>query len=154
MFAISPTSSIRNPSSAGCSSTCSISRRRSFSERFRAAPIVLLLTTEGPLAAADIAKALKEPHQLVAQRLDALVDLKIVTRVNDAGDARRKLLKITLDQSFGMNHTIGRLRLSATAGRVALVVLPPSIEAIVKVPADSRTPQQIDELAKYFRRSE
>lgn len=61
----------------------------------RAAPIVLLLTKKGPLAAADVAKALNQPHQLVAQRLDALVDLKIIARVSDPGDARRKLLKIT-----------------------------------------------------------
>lgn len=61
----------------------------------RSAPIVLLLTKDGPLTAADIAKTLDQPHQLVAQRLDALVDLKLVTRVGDTADARRKLLKIT-----------------------------------------------------------
>jgi DNA-binding MarR family transcriptional regulator len=60
-----------------------------------AAPIVLLLTKKGPLTAADVAKILSQPHQLVAQRLDALVGLKIVTRVSDTADARRKLLKIT-----------------------------------------------------------
>jgi DNA-binding MarR family transcriptional regulator len=61
----------------------------------RAAPIVLLLTKQGPLSAAVVAKTLNQPHQLVAQRLDALADLKIVTRVSDSTDARRKLLKIT-----------------------------------------------------------
>lgn len=61
----------------------------------RAAPIVLLLAKHGPLAAADIAKTLKQPHQLVAQRLDALVDLNLITRVSDPADGRRKLLKMT-----------------------------------------------------------
>lgn len=61
----------------------------------RSAPIVLLLAKGGPMAAADLAKALGEPHQLVAQRLDALLDLDIVTRDSDAADARRKVLKIT-----------------------------------------------------------
>jgi DNA-binding MarR family transcriptional regulator len=61
----------------------------------RVAPIVLLLAKRGPLTAADLAKALQQPHQLVAQRLDALVDLKIIIRVSDPADARRKLLKMT-----------------------------------------------------------
>lgn len=61
----------------------------------RAAPIVLMLMKHGPMTAADVAKALNQAHQLVTHHVDALVSLKIVTRVKDPGDARRKLLKVT-----------------------------------------------------------
>lgn len=61
----------------------------------RAAPIVLALMQNGALTAADIAKELGDPHQLVTQRVEALIELQVVTRVADRADARRKLLKIT-----------------------------------------------------------
>jgi DNA-binding MarR family transcriptional regulator len=61
----------------------------------RATPTILLLAKEGPMSAADIARRLKESHQLVTQRLDLLIEKKIATRVADPRDGRRKLLRIT-----------------------------------------------------------
>ena len=61
----------------------------------RTTPIVLLLAQRGPLSAADVARELAEAHQLVTQRINLLLDLKIVSRVADPHDARRKLLRIT-----------------------------------------------------------
>jgi DNA-binding MarR family transcriptional regulator len=72
-----------------------ILREADISFSIRSASIVLLLTKNGPLTAADVAKTLRLPHQLVTQRIDALIDLKIVERASDAADARRKILKIT-----------------------------------------------------------
>jgi len=61
----------------------------------RAASSVLLIGERGNISAADIASALAQPHQLVTQRIELLVDLKIVKRVNDPKDGRRKILTLT-----------------------------------------------------------
>src|SRR5262245_17330374 len=61
----------------------------------RTVPTVLLLARKGPLSAADISRELNEPHQLVTQRIDLLIALKVVSRVADPDDARRKLLSVT-----------------------------------------------------------
>lgn len=62
----------------------------------RAAPIMLLLLTEDAgLSAADLAKALHQPHQLVTQRIDALLACGVITRRPDPADARRKVLQVT-----------------------------------------------------------
>lgn len=61
----------------------------------RAASTVLLLGEHTQMSAADIAKALTQPHQLVTQRIDLLIELKIVARVADPNDARRKVVSLT-----------------------------------------------------------
>jgi DNA-binding MarR family transcriptional regulator len=61
----------------------------------RAAPLMLLLLKNGPMSAADLAKSLQQPHQLVTQRVEALIDCKVISRSSDTLDARRKLLTIT-----------------------------------------------------------
>jgi DNA-binding MarR family transcriptional regulator len=61
----------------------------------RAASTVLLLGERGQASAADIAKALGQPHQLVTQRIDLLLDLGVIARIDDRADARRKLLSLT-----------------------------------------------------------
>jgi DNA-binding MarR family transcriptional regulator len=61
----------------------------------RAASTVLLLGERARLSAADLAKALGQPHQLVTQRVDLLIELGIVSRAGDPGDARRRILVLT-----------------------------------------------------------
>ncbi len=61
----------------------------------RAAPTVLLLMKGGPKTAADLAKELDQPHQLVTQRVEALIASGVVARTVDPSDARRKILIIT-----------------------------------------------------------
>jgi DNA-binding MarR family transcriptional regulator len=61
----------------------------------RAASTVLMLGERGPSSAADIAKSLAHPHQLVTQRIDLLIELGIVARLDDPKDARRKVVSLT-----------------------------------------------------------
>lgn len=61
----------------------------------RASSTVLLLGERAEMSAADIAKALRQPHQLVTQRIELLIELGIVARVDDPHDARRKTLRLT-----------------------------------------------------------
>lgn len=61
----------------------------------RAASSILLIGERGNITAADIASALDQPHQLVTQRIELLIDLKIVKRINDPKDGRRKILVLT-----------------------------------------------------------
>ncbi|MEQ1515306.1 MAG: MarR family transcriptional regulator [Usitatibacteraceae bacterium] len=61
----------------------------------RAASTVLLLGESKRLSAADLAKALGQPHQLVTQRVDLLIELGIVSRAADDDDARRRILVLT-----------------------------------------------------------
>jgi DNA-binding MarR family transcriptional regulator len=70
---------------------------RSFGVEFpsRAASTVMLLGERGGASAADIGKLLGQPHQLVTQRIELLLDLGIVARIDDAADARRKVVSLT-----------------------------------------------------------
>jgi DNA-binding MarR family transcriptional regulator len=61
----------------------------------RAASSVLLIGERGNISAADIASALGQPHQLVTQRIELLIDLKVVKRISDPKDGRRKILALT-----------------------------------------------------------
>lgn len=64
------------------------------------------------------------------------------------------VLVFTLDQSFGTQHTIGRLRLSATTAPRPVRLdggLPDAIAQILATEAEKRTPEQRTELAKYYR---
>ena len=70
----------------------------------RAASTVLLLGEQTRMSAADLAKALGQPHQLVTQRVDLLIDLGIVSRTRDRGDARRRNLVLT---SKGKRQFVG-----------------------------------------------
>jgi DNA-binding MarR family transcriptional regulator len=61
----------------------------------RAVSLLLLVGEHGQLAAADIAATLGQPHQLVTQRADVLIDLAVVERKGDPHDGRRKILALT-----------------------------------------------------------
>ena len=61
----------------------------------RAVSSVLLIGERGRISAADIAKELKQPHQLVTQRIEILIELDLVGRIDDPSDGRRKILTLT-----------------------------------------------------------
>lgn len=61
----------------------------------RAVSSVLLIGERGQMSAADIAKKLDQPHQLVTQRVEILIELGLVGRIDDPSDGRRKILELT-----------------------------------------------------------
>jgi len=61
----------------------------------RAVSSVLLIGERGQKSAADIAKELDQPHQLVTQRIEILIELGLVGRIDDPSDGRRKILELT-----------------------------------------------------------
>ena len=60
-------------------------------------------------------------------------------------------LQFTLIQSFGKQHTIGRVRLSATTKAQPVRLLPEQIVKILALPADQRNATQKAELAAFYR---
>ncbi|MEO1250841.1 MAG: MarR family winged helix-turn-helix transcriptional regulator [Pseudomonadota bacterium] len=61
-----------------------------------AAASTLLFISEQPgCSMADIAGALRMPHQVIAQRLEALEELNFIVRKADPNDGRRKVLVLT-----------------------------------------------------------
>ncbi|MBL4617777.1 MAG: hypothetical protein JKY46_08775 [Robiginitomaculum sp.] len=62
----------------------------------RAASSVLIIGERGKISTADIAMQLNQPHQLVTQRIELLLGMKIIKRTGDQKDRRRKILTLTL----------------------------------------------------------
>jgi DNA-binding MarR family transcriptional regulator len=81
----------------------------------RAVSTVLLLGERTRISAADLAKALGQPHQLVTQRVDLLIDLGIVSRAGDPGDARRRILVLTSKGKRQFKELKARLALAEAA---------------------------------------
>jgi hypothetical protein len=69
------------------------------------------------------------------------------------GDGTPSVMVITMDQSYGSNHVIGRFRLSVSTDPAAIdaVPVPVAVMQLVKVPADQRTPEQKATLGVYYR---
>ena len=63
----------------------------------RAVSTVLYVGEHEPASTADIARALGQPHQVATQRVDLLIQLGIVERIDDPDDGRRKLLRLTAE---------------------------------------------------------
>src|SRR5215475_8736313 len=61
----------------------------------RATATFIHVAKHGPVSASDIAGAFDQPHQLVAQRIDLLLEAGLIARTPDPRDSRRKLLKLT-----------------------------------------------------------
>lgn len=61
----------------------------------RAVSCMLFVGDKVHASAADIAKSLNQPHQLVSQRVDVLIGLGFLERVSDPEDRRRKILVLT-----------------------------------------------------------
>mgnify|MGYP003700970631 CR=1 FL=1 len=68
---------------------------RGFEMAPQSASCLLFIADNGEASAADIAAALNLPHQVVTQRLNALLDLKLVARHADPEDGRRKVIRLT-----------------------------------------------------------
>jgi hypothetical protein len=60
-------------------------------------------------------------------------------------------LTLTLKQSYGAQHTIGRFRIAATAAPQPPRALPRQITDILEIPKDNRSAEQTAEVARYFR---
>jgi DNA-binding MarR family transcriptional regulator len=90
----------------------------------RSASTVLLLGSSKNLSAADIAKMLGEPHQLATQRVDLLITLGIVSRVDDPRDARRKVVRLTPKG----RRQLEKLEASLALARAAIAALFEEIE--------------------------
>ena len=61
----------------------------------QSASCLLFIAENESASAADIAAALDLPHQLVAQRLNPLIERGLVARRADPQDGRRKILRLT-----------------------------------------------------------
>lgn len=61
----------------------------------RAVACTLFIGEKDQVSLADIAKALDEPHQLSAQRVEGLIRLGLLERRDDPKDRRRKVLRLT-----------------------------------------------------------
>jgi len=61
----------------------------------RAVSLMLLVGEHSEISATDIAYLLEQPHQLVTQRAELLIELELIERKNDPGDGRRKILVLT-----------------------------------------------------------
>ena len=61
----------------------------------RAVSAMLLIGERGGASAADIADALNQPHQVITQRIELLIEIGVISRSPDPKDRRRKILKLT-----------------------------------------------------------
>ncbi|MBI3415310.1 MAG: PQQ-dependent sugar dehydrogenase [Verrucomicrobia bacterium] len=79
----------------------------------------------------------------------------IFETVKTTGFKEGTKLIFTLEQNFGDQATIGRLRLSVTTAPLPVRAddTPEAIQEILRMPADSRTEQQQSLLASYYRRN-
>ncbi|HRX74690.1 MAG TPA: MarR family transcriptional regulator [Hyphomonas sp.] len=81
----------------------------------RAVSAVLFLGENEPASTADIARALGQPHQVATQRVDLLIQLGIIERVDDPEDGRRKLLRLTPKGRDQFTILAGRLEKAGQA---------------------------------------
>lgn len=75
----------------------------------RAVACTLFIGDNGQVSLADIAKALDEPHQLSAQRVEGLIELGLLERRDDPKDRRRKVLRLTKDGKTQYQRLLVRL---------------------------------------------
>lgn len=61
----------------------------------RAVSLFMLVGEDRQFSVADIAATLGQPHQLVTQRADILMDFGLIERSGDPADGRRKTLALT-----------------------------------------------------------
>lgn len=97
----------------------------------RAASAVLLIGERGPLSVADIAKTLAQPHQLVTQRVELLLDLGVVERVADPDDGRRWTLRFTRKGAEQLRRLKQRLAQAADAFAALFDEIGCDVEAVI-----------------------
>ncbi|WP_262694271.1 MarR family winged helix-turn-helix transcriptional regulator [Kordiimonas aquimaris] len=81
----------------------------------RAVSTVLLIGEREKISAADIAKELNQPHQLVTQRIELLISLDLLQRLDDPKDGRRKIIALTVKGNHEFNTLDKRLAEAALA---------------------------------------
>ncbi len=81
----------------------------------RAVSTVLLIGERRQISAADIAQELEQPHQLVTQRIELLISLGLVERLDDPNDGRRKIIGLTAKGRQEFNTLDTRLAEAALA---------------------------------------
>lgn len=75
----------------------------------RAVACALFVGDKGRVSLADVAKALDEPHQLTAHRVEGLIGLGLLERISDSDDRRRKILMLTRKGKVQHQRLITRL---------------------------------------------
>ncbi|MEM9618851.1 MAG: helix-turn-helix domain-containing protein [Pseudomonadota bacterium] len=61
----------------------------------RANSTIMIISERENVCAADITEELALPHQLIAQRIELLIELGLVVKKPDPDDGRRNILKLT-----------------------------------------------------------
>lgn len=71
----------------------------------------------------------------------------IVETAKPIGSAEGTTLRFSLAQTFGMRHTLGRFRISATIADLPLAIVSGRVAELIAIPSAERTPEQASELA-------
>ena len=103
----------------------------------RAVSTVLFIGEHQPTSTADIARALGQPHQVATQRVDLLVRLGIVERIDDPDDGRRKLLCLTRQGADQFEILTARLAKAGLAFEALSDELGCNLSAVIQRAADS-----------------
>ncbi len=70
----------------------------------RAVSTILMIDERSDVSVSGITAELDQPHQLVAQRVDLLIEQGLVSRTQDPADNRRKILKLTRKGKHQVAH--------------------------------------------------
>ncbi len=66
-------------------------------------------------------------------------------------DAERSTVAVSLSQTYGSGHTLGRFRISVTSDEGPIGVYPVEVDAALQRAPEARTPAQVQLLASYWR---
>ena len=103
----------------------------------RAVSTVLFIGEHQPTSTADIARALGQPHQVATQRVDLLIRLGIVERIDDPDDGRRKLLRLTRQGAAQFEVLTAQLAEAGLAFEALFEELGCNLSAVIQRAADS-----------------
>jgi len=106
----------------------------------RAVSTVLFIGKHQPTSTADIARALGQPHQVATQRVDLLIQLGIVERIDDPDDRCRKLLRLTRQGTAQFDVLTARLAKAGLAFEALSDEL--GLQPLRRHPARGRLPSQ------------
>ena len=103
----------------------------------RAVSTVLFIGERQPTSTADIARALGQPHQVATQRVDLLIRLGIVERIDDPDDGRRKLLRLTRQGTAQFEVLTARLTKAGQAFEALFDEIGCNLSAVTQRASDS-----------------